>query len=154
MIDKGQFAEYIIRPALQPLDLYSAAVERLLLVTASQESKLGTYIHQIGGPALGVFQMEPATHNDIWDNFIAYNQRIKTQLADFVGYHNEADRMIYDMQYATIMARLQYRRYPEPIPAVDDQNGMWNLYKLRYNTPKGKATRAQFNEAWERVVDA
>ena len=40
--------------------------------TAAVESRMGTYLRQIGGPALGIWQVEPATHLDCWDNWLDY----------------------------------------------------------------------------------
>jgi len=43
-------------------DLASPVAVKLLLGTAAQESRFGTFLHQLGGgPAKGAFQMEPAT---------------------------------------------------------------------------------------------
>ncbi|KAF0118141.1 MAG: hypothetical protein FD149_866 [Rhodospirillaceae bacterium] len=73
MCDSAHFVTTVIRPTLLHLGLHSPAAEALLLGTAIQESRLGTYLRQTGGgPALGVYQMEPATHEDIWTNFLAY----------------------------------------------------------------------------------
>jgi hypothetical protein len=47
--------QYVIRPTLQRLGLWSLAAENLLLGTAAQESKLGYYLHQLEGPALGLY---------------------------------------------------------------------------------------------------
>ena len=76
MIDVKQFRANIIEPALTVLELDSVAAQELLLGTAVQESRI-TYLRQLGnGPALGLFQMEPATHNDIWDNFLEYKPEL------------------------------------------------------------------------------
>ena len=70
MLDADQFTRLIIRPALKIIGLDFRAAEELLLGTALQESRL-TYLHQLGGgPALGLFQMEPGTHDDIWTNYL------------------------------------------------------------------------------------
>lgn len=56
-----QFRIEIVRPALVTIDLYSDAAENLVMGTAAQESHLD-YVKQSGnGPALSLFQMEPAT---------------------------------------------------------------------------------------------
>ena len=52
-IHPKHLAEYVIRPSLKPLGLYSLEAEQLLLGTAAVESQLGFYLHQIKGPALG-----------------------------------------------------------------------------------------------------
>ena len=45
--------------------MYSPVAENLIMGTAAQESGF-TYIKQLGGgPALGMFQVEPATAEDI-----------------------------------------------------------------------------------------
>ena len=54
-------------------------VDERLLGTARVESDL-RHRRQIGGPALGLFQMEPATHNDIWESYLKY----RAQLAERV----------------------------------------------------------------------
>ena len=52
--------------------LVSQEAENLLMGTAAQESALGEYIRQLGnGPALGIFQMEPETFDDIVRNYLA-----------------------------------------------------------------------------------
>lgn len=57
-----------IRPALTALAAGGLASEQLLLGTAIQESLL-IHRQQLGGrSALGLFQMETATHDDCWNN--------------------------------------------------------------------------------------
>ena len=71
-IDLNQFKEFIIIPALQVVELYQPESVELVLGTCIQESHL-QYLKQLGGgPALGVIQMEPATHEDIWDNWLLF----------------------------------------------------------------------------------
>lgn len=117
--------------------------------TAMQESHL-TYLRQVGGgPAMGVFQMEPNTHDDLWDNFIDYQPQLRRVMRHTFGTlaHCTCDRMISDMLYAAVMARLQYYRRPEPLP--DEDLGEISAYwKQWYNTPGGHGTRPQFNQNW------
>ena len=62
-----------IEEVLDYLNLNSLSAVNLLLGTAAQESRLGEYIEQVNGPALGIFQMEPKTEIDIFRNFLTYN---------------------------------------------------------------------------------
>ena len=74
--DARQFRECIIRPtlrALEPEIPHSLVAEELLMLTAAHESHLGTYLKQKGGPALGIYQMEPATYRDLHENFLRFH---------------------------------------------------------------------------------
>jgi len=115
------------------------AVE-LLMLTAAQESHLGTYIMQLKGPARGVFQMEPRTEKDIWENFLQY----KPDLRALVGAlrlrhpgHDDLD-LLANLPYQIAMARILYYRVKEPLP--DDPSDITSLaryWKQHYNTPLG-----------------
>ena len=67
-MDAQQLHDYIIKPTLQYMSGNSSSNDSafLLFCTAAIESNCGEYIKQINGPALGVWQMEPATHMDIY----------------------------------------------------------------------------------------
>ena len=71
-MDKRQLRN-LIRRVLIGIGGYSEEAENLLMGTAAQESALGEYIRQLGnGPALGIFQMEPETFDDIVRNYLSY----------------------------------------------------------------------------------
>jgi hypothetical protein len=69
-----------IRPALNLLGAGGLAAEQLMLGTGIQESLLVNRQQIGGGPALGLFQMETATHDDCWKNYLKF----QTALADNV----------------------------------------------------------------------
>lgn len=155
MFDPDQFCQYVIEPALKEIGLYSKGAEQLLLGTCCAESKLGTYLHQVRGPALGVFQMEPNTHADIWENYLRYRPDLKETIRELVPlamWDTEEDRvhhetLIYDLKYAAVMARLKYRRSPKAIPPVDDWNGFASIWKSVYNSQLGAGTHFHFMNA-------
>jgi hypothetical protein len=112
------------------------AVE-LLMMTCAHESLLGTHRRQIKGPALGIFQMEPDTFNDIQKNFIEYRKVLKGILG-----HRKAEELVYDDELAIKMARVLYFRAPEAIGKTEES---WAaLAKKRYNTVAGKATEEKY----------
>ena len=74
-INKDQFRD-LIRRTLKDITLYSEDAVDLLMMTAAAESNLGEYLRQINGPALGAFQMEPGTHDDIWKNYLNPKQHL------------------------------------------------------------------------------
>lgn len=153
MIDPRHLLEHVIRPVLRDLGLWSVAAERLVLGTACQESACGRYLVQIGGPAKGIFQMEPATHDDIWGNFLVYRDDLQVKIlkwrtdSEVISSVNE---MIGNLYYATAMCRVHYLRVPEPIP--DDLHGQAQYWKKNYNSELGKGTVEEYMNNWNRFV--
>jgi len=153
MIDIAQLRILIIRPTLHYMNMWSEAAEDLVVGTAIQESR-ATYLKQMGnGPALGIFQMEPATHDDIWVNYINYRASLRVDLnyltMKMSGAHSNtinqipAQEMIGNLYYATAMCRLQYKRVPAALPSRDvgQLAAYWKQY---YNTPLGAGTVDEF----------
>jgi len=132
----------IIRPSLMRLGMWSEDAEELLLGTAIQESKGGTYFKQLDGPALGIFQIEQATHKDIWDSYLDYNLDIARKVSP-IGMKDKAN-LVTDLKYATMIARLVYSRRPEPLPKATDLEGLAAYWKTYYNTKLGKGTEEEF----------
>lgn len=144
-ISPSDLRQRIIRPVCDFLGLGGPAVEELLLGTAAQESGCGARLAQIAGPALGIWQMEPATHEDIWRNYLAYRDTMAAKVDAFalIGI-DRATQLAGNLYYACAMARIQYFRSPHPVPAVGDLDGQAALYKAAYNTPSGAATPEQY----------
>ena len=143
MLNPNQFRDLIVKSSLNDLLLYSKDAEELLVFTCAVESLGGTYLHQVGGPALGIYQMEPETYNDIWNNFIIPDNKLILRLINNfdVGRMPSEDRLIYDLRFATAITRIFYLRIQEALPDSDDVNALWDYYKKYYNTIKGKAQK-------------
>ena len=141
---------------------YSESAVNLLLGTAAQESHMGTYLKQIKGPALGIFQMEPATHKDVWVNWLSHNRNVADTILN-ISFFAESDdfdlyqpcfdfaktfqySLISNLFYATAMARIHYYRVPEHLPNADDWEGLAKYWKKYYNTKNGKGTVEEFLE--------
>ena len=65
---------------------FSTDAVELLMMIAAHESLMGKYIKQVNGPALGLFQMEPVTHDDLYKNFISKNQSLDFAVSKFESY--------------------------------------------------------------------
>lgn len=143
MFNVNQLKSEIIKPTLDLLNMHSENAVELLVFTCACESKGGTYLKQIKGPALGIYQMEPNTHQDIWVNYIYNNGALVQKMA--LNFNcvtvPTASRLIYDLMYSTAMARLHYRRFKEALPNYKDVEAMYAYYKKYYNTPAGKARK-------------
>jgi hypothetical protein len=136
--------QWIIVPALERVKLDSPAARELLLGTAIQESGL-KYVHQIQGPALGLFQMEPATHDDIWENFLKYKS------FDGLGIRRAPEMLMGDLWYAAMMCRIHYYRVKEPLPEPGDLEGMAAYWKVHYNTYQGAGKPHDYIRNWHRA---
>ena len=145
MLNINQFRELIVKSSLNDLLMYSADAEELMVFTCAVESLGGTFLHQVGGPALGIYQMEPATYNDIWQNYIYSHGPLTMRLFSNFDISSMPDesRLIYDSRYATAMTRIFYARIKEPLPSAQDENALWEYYKKYYNTTAGKAEKEE-----------
>ena len=154
-----QLRELVIRPTLEYLSPhipYSETAVELLMMTAAHESHLGEYIAQVGGPALGIYQMEHATFKDIWGNFLRYKVKLSLHLADLVPDRSVGHGLVTDLVYATAMARVHYFRVPEALPEGCLQNEetfrkLAAYAKKYYNTEAGKATEEDYYNAYMRL---
>ena len=145
-----QLLDHIITPTLKYMggNYCSDNARMLLLVTAAIESKCGHYIKQVGGPALGIWQMEPDTEIDIIANCDALKDShfLKSINRLTLGITYENDLTICPM-YACAMARLKYAMDSEPLPDHKSMLAMYTYYKRIFNTAGGAST-------WEKFADA
>ena len=166
--DYKQFKASIVDHTLKCIGLYSPEASILLLATMAVESNFGTYIHQIKGPAVSPYQIEPATHEDIFRNFLKFDRNMFEKVNDIifpnigvvrdVSFLREEiltkyyERSLLDnLSYATAIARLIYYRVKEPLPKIHPV-AMGEYWKHYYNTPKGKGTVGKFVESWDKFI--
>ncbi|QDP58373.1 MAG: hypothetical protein Unbinned664contig1000_54 [Prokaryotic dsDNA virus sp.] len=154
MINPKQLRINVIRPVLQSIGLWSQAAENLLLGTAAQESGMGQYLVQLGnGPARGIFQMEPATLEDIEINYLGYRNDLRNKVNGFAfPALTHEDNLTCNLAFAAVMCRVHYLRKPGALPDANDIPGMAGYWKLHYNTPLGKGSVHEFVENYNRYV--
>jgi hypothetical protein len=148
-----EFLTTVIRPTLIEIGLHSTATEQLLLGTAMQESDL-VHRRQMGnGPARSFFQMEPATHNDIWQNFLKFRKEIADKITNLLTSPtaDKIEELEKNDRYACAMARVHYLRVKESLPAANDIEAMANYWKQHYNTPLGAGKPAEFIAKWRKA---
>jgi len=124
----------------------SEAAVRLLLMIAAHESGGFMYCRQKGGPALGMFQMEPATYEFCRD-YLARTGRFMA-----VPMNYPASRLVTDLILAAGMARVYLYTIPEPLPDADDLQGLAEYAKKYWNTEAGAATAEQYLKAFKQYV--
>lgn len=147
MINLQQFRIEVVRPTLQHCRLWSPAAERLMLGTAAVESGL-EYLRQIGGgPALGLYQVEPNTRHDIHANFLPYRAALREKVGELMFDGMDLNRqLVVNLAYSTAIARIVYFRKPQALPDEDDTAGLAAYWKKHFNTPLGKGDPAKFEK--------
>lgn len=160
MLDPGQLRVYVIEPTLAVLAraeprLSSPAAVELLLGTALVESRL-TYLRQLpDGPALGLWQMEPATHRDHrkWLTSSRSEQRILLREAVdslLAPAGIPLDQLTWNLGYACAMARIHYWRRPDALPEADDVPGLARYWKTHFNTALGAGRPEEWSRLYRR----
>ena len=157
-IDINQLRSLIIRPALEAIGLGGPSAEELLIGTILQESNAGHWLHQTGaGPAIGICQMEPATHDDIWANYLDFRPALAGKVRGLMLNQGagagigKAEEMAGNLYYAVAMARIKYARVPDPLPPAGDVDAQAAYYKRWYNTAGGAASTAEYVSKWQRA---
>ena len=136
--------------ALYRIDAYSDDALALVVRTGMAESGYRALKgYGEGNPAIGFFQIEPATMNDMIDNYIKYRSRYKVDLIS-LGMNFEKDTIISVMSNIAVQAalcRIHYRRDKHSIPSWDDLEGQAKYWKRVYNTNLGRGTTEHFIKA-------
>jgi hypothetical protein len=154
----NEFDIFILQPTLVHLGLYNPTARRLLLSTLAHETQ-GEHLDQrlsssdvTLGPAIGLYQIEAATHDDLMNNFLKYRKELAAKVAELSApWPSLHHQLASNLCYTTAIARLIYFRRREPLPAPNDIDGIWKYYKQWFNTPLGKAKREDFIY-WDRKL--
>ena len=144
-----------IRGTLQLLGggMHSLLAEELLLGTAAQESHLGTYRRQIGGgPALGIYQIEPTTERSLWRDYLDFRPALATAITRICGVRGPDEfQLEMNLAYQHIMARLRYWAWVKaPIPqSLQEQAEYWDKH---YNCNPDHGTAEEYVSNFRRYV--
>ena len=163
MFSTPELIETVIVPTLNELGMSNGT--NLLLGTAAQESRMGKYLVQIGGgPALGIWQVEPNT-NALVLNWLMENKPdlfttvrlIRNRTAPPANVIVSADTnkaaLQYNHCYCCAIARCLYFSIASPLPAENDVEGMAHYWKIHYNSIKGKGTVEEFIANYKKYVE-
>jgi len=138
-LDQAQLRNLIVKPPLDFMGLGGLSAENLIIGTGIIESRL-TYIKQTPGPALSLWQIEPATYNDLRTRSCLKYPKIVSKMLQFLKMDMlpfKADYLAGNLYAAVMIARMKYYFDRDPLPAADDFEAMALYYKRIYNTYKG-----------------
>ncbi len=150
--------QIIVRTALKSLDKadrgqWSIAAEQLMLGTAVTEPLVGRDMHLFqmgGGPALGLCQVERATHASLWQNRLRHRPALRAAV-EAINPRN-VDALAWNIAYNFAIARQVYRRAPAALPAAGDAKAMAAYWKRWFNTSGGKGDPKVFERRFKRYV--
>lgn len=146
MISLQNIRDFVVSPALTAIGHNEAAAVRLVIGTGLVESNY-EYLAQKGGPAVGFWQMEAATADDIFTNYLPSQPILRTNLLCLTApYGHRTEQLAWNLQYAAALCRIKYLRSPHSLPHEDDLEGMAQFWKLVYNTSLGAGDPAVFVE--------
>ena len=149
----------LIAPTLEKIGLYSDTALNLVTGTGLVESGYRATNQVGGGPALGWFQMEPVTHDDIWRNYLAYRPELGKRLRSIPGVSQNTGSwpsvhiLQYNPAYAVAMCRVKYLRSPSPLPP-NNAVALSLYHKKYYNTILGKANATKNIPLFQTAIDA
>ena len=138
----------IIDWTLKYLDMYSEDAADLVFKTGMAETGYKAIKQYGGGPALGFWQVEPATINDTMENYVKYRSKLEKLLIS-LGYdetHSEM-RVMSNIALQVAFCRLKYKRDKYALPKANDLKAQAEYWKRVYNSHLGKGTIKHFMEA-------
>lgn len=152
MTSPGAIRSSIVIPALSRLGLYSNPAERLLMGTAAVESNFVHFVQFGGGPARGMFQMEPPTFNDIMDRVLTGIRQapLRAAVLATAAYQPAGfSELTANHLFAAAMARAKYFSVAPAIPKTlaDQAHHWWTYYNGR--SPNGLKPN-DYIATWER----
>lgn len=151
-INARDFRLEIIRPTLQFISLWSPAAENLLLGTAMVESGIARLRQLGGGPALSVYQIEPATHQDI-SRYLLQKDALAGRVNLLRSSQSNGNfELIFNLAYQTAIARIKYFMDPKPLPDAEDIQGLGETWKRVYNTHLGAGRVEDFVTVYKQKI--
>lgn len=146
----------IVTPALTKIGLASPAAINLVTGIGLAESGYRTR-RQVGGPALGFWQMEPATEQDCWTNFLDYRPLLAALVCKLSGRREQEitpQLLLNNDLYAAAMCRVKLYRSPKPLPSATCALALSLFHKEVYNTSLGKADPYQNVRLFQEAINA
>lgn len=144
----------LVRASTLPLGLNSPAAEELLLMITAHETKCGAMgvVQSGGGPALGLWQMEPPTFNDVMTRIAPRRPEfLPTLRALAASSALDASMLRAQHAFAAAMARLQLFQFAEALPPPSDIVGM-SRYAKSYWNRSGAATPELYEHAYRTLI--
>lgn len=152
-----ELRHYVVRPTLKHMGMWSQPAENLLLGTAARESGLGFHLKMANTQALGIYQISPKMHRNIWDRFLAPKSDLSSLVRglasqrEFLSHpHHE---LATNLAYATAIAWLVYWRHEPNVTKIEstDIKSMGRLWQ-KYFHSRCPGTVESFVDSYRELV--
>jgi len=112
-LDSKELRETVIRPTLKYLGKDSYAAENILLALA----QLGQQNHCQQGKSFGIFQIDAALHQKVWNKHLAFNPDLASKIRGLASQreflNNPHIELTTNLSYATAIAWAIHLAFPE-----------------------------------------
>ena len=151
-----ELRQWVIKPTLKRLGVYSKTAENLLLATAAQESGLGSHLKPAGQRALGIYQIHSLAHRHIWDDHLALHSEMASLVRGLASQHDflahPHAELATNLSYATAIAWFMCARHENfSLPKSNDIDALAGLWKRFYH-PRSKNSTMDFRKNFSRYV--
>ena len=137
-ISAAHLTQFVIKPTLESLDMYSQTAEKLLLGTAAQESGFNPL--KTSGDALGIYQITPDRHRNVWDQYLAFRPNLASKVRGLASQHQFLKapdlELRTNMAYSTAIAWAIYLQSDVQFPEADDAEGLSLLWQQNFSHAK------------------
>ncbi len=151
-VNSSQEEQLVVTPTLKEIPKgYSPEAVHAVMMIIAHESRRGEFIKQLKGPALGLINMEPTTHDSTWANgdSIYRNARLLTIIGPSDNFvHPPAERLNYDWRYNVFMARQRLFMKRGALPM--DLKRLSQYLKRHWNSVLGAAGAMSYYDDYDK----
>ena len=104
---------------------------------------------------MGLWQVEPATHDDLYTNFLNYRPELGSKLMELRAVGLSLDEnLATNLMYGAAVCRLCYYRKSDALPEAGDIEGQAAFWNQHYNTVFGAGTVSKYVHKVQQVLQA
>lgn len=145
----------VIRPTLEYLGDFSPAAQTLLVATAAMESELGFHLCEPQTRGLGVYRINPRSHQLLWDQYLAKDPELASKVRGLASQHEFLAHphleLTTNLRYATAIAWLLYKRKNKPLPEATDIPAMGKFWRRHFHS-RPQATLEAFMLRYKQLI--
>lgn len=139
----------VIKPTLEYLGDFSLSAQTLLVATAAIESELGFHLAEEHSRGLGVYRINPRSHQLVWDQYLAKDPDLASKVRGLASQReflaNPHNELTTNLRYATAIAWMLYKRKDKPLPEASDITAMGKFWRRHFHSRPHASLEAFIN---------